>query len=96
MWMRSVATLAGPFSRPRQNSPAPALLMMIRHCLRSNDIACEVSSMVLPGLPAELILWVNNRDAELLGRYWQIRNEKRLEEITTLPERRWTEFPKTF
>ena len=33
--------------------------------LRSNDIACEVSSMVLPGLPAELILWVNNRDAEL-------------------------------
>jgi len=31
-----------------------------------------------------------------LGRYWQIRNEKRLEEITTLPERRWTEFPKTF
>ena len=33
--------------------------------LRSNDIACEVSSMVLPGFPAELILWVNNRDAEL-------------------------------
>jgi hypothetical protein len=33
--------------------------------LRSNNIPCEVSSMVLPGLPADLILWVNTRDAEL-------------------------------
>ena len=33
--------------------------------LRSNGIACEVSSMVIPGLPSDLILWVNNPDAEL-------------------------------
>jgi hypothetical protein len=33
--------------------------------LRSNNIPCEVSSMVIPGLPADLILWVNTRDAEV-------------------------------
>jgi hypothetical protein len=33
--------------------------------LRSNGIPCELSSMLLPGLPADLILWVNNQDAEL-------------------------------
>jgi hypothetical protein len=33
--------------------------------LRSNNIPCEVSSMVLPGLPADLILWVNASDAKL-------------------------------
>lgn len=29
--------------------------------LRSHGIACELSSMVLPGLPADMILWVNTR-----------------------------------
>ena len=33
--------------------------------LRANGIACEQSSMVLPGLPAEVILWVHREDAEL-------------------------------
>jgi hypothetical protein len=33
--------------------------------LRSHGIACELSSMVIPGLPADLILWVHNQDAEL-------------------------------
>jgi hypothetical protein len=33
--------------------------------LRANDIPCELSSMVLPGLPADLILWVHKQDAEL-------------------------------
>jgi hypothetical protein len=33
--------------------------------LRANGIACELSSMVLPGLPAEVILWVPREDAEL-------------------------------
>jgi hypothetical protein len=33
--------------------------------LRSNDIACELSPMPLPGLPADIILWVHNRDAKL-------------------------------
>lgn len=33
--------------------------------LRSNNIPCELSSMVIPGLPTDLILWVHNRDAEL-------------------------------
>jgi hypothetical protein len=33
--------------------------------LRSNGIACELSPMPLPGLPADLILWVSNRDAKL-------------------------------
>jgi hypothetical protein len=33
--------------------------------LRSHGIPCELSSMVLPGLPADMILWVHNRDAEL-------------------------------
>ena len=33
--------------------------------LRSNGIACELSSMPLPGLPADIILWVNTPDAEL-------------------------------
>lgn len=33
--------------------------------LRSNGIACELSTMVLPGLPGELILWTHTKDAEL-------------------------------
>lgn len=33
--------------------------------LRANGIACELSSPVLPGLPAEQELWVNTRDATL-------------------------------
>jgi hypothetical protein len=33
--------------------------------LRSSGIPCEVSSMVMPGLPGELILWTRNKDAEL-------------------------------
>lgn len=33
--------------------------------LRSHGIPCELSSMVLPGLPADMILWVHNEDAEL-------------------------------
>jgi ribosomal protein L40E len=33
--------------------------------LRSHGIACELSSPVLPGLPADMILWVHNRDAGL-------------------------------
>ena len=33
--------------------------------LRSNNIPCELSSMALPGLPADLILWVKNSDAKL-------------------------------
>ena len=33
--------------------------------LRSNGIACELSPMPLPGLPADIILWVRNRDATL-------------------------------
>jgi hypothetical protein len=33
--------------------------------LRSNNIPCEVSSMALPGLPADLILWVKASDAKL-------------------------------
>lgn len=32
--------------------------------LRSNGIPCELSSTVLPGLPADIILWTHNRDAE--------------------------------
>jgi hypothetical protein len=33
--------------------------------LRANGIPCELSSMPLPGLPADLILWVNADDAKL-------------------------------
>ena len=33
--------------------------------LRFNNIACELSLMPLPGLPADIILWVHNADAEL-------------------------------
>jgi hypothetical protein len=33
--------------------------------LRSNGIPCELSSMPLPGLPVDLILWVNVADAKL-------------------------------
>jgi hypothetical protein len=31
--------------------------------LRANGIACELSSTALPGLPADLIVWVNSQDA---------------------------------
>jgi|SRR4051812_29632432 hypothetical protein len=33
--------------------------------LRSNGIPCELSSMPLPGLPADIILWVYTKDAKL-------------------------------
>jgi len=33
--------------------------------LRFNNIACELSPMPLLGLPAGIILWVHNADAEL-------------------------------
>jgi hypothetical protein len=33
--------------------------------LRSSGIACELSPMPLPGLPADIIMWVHNRDAVL-------------------------------
>lgn len=33
--------------------------------LRANGIACEMSSTALPGLPADLIVWVNTEDARL-------------------------------
>ncbi len=33
--------------------------------LRTNGIACELGSMVIPGLPTDLILWVHTGDAEL-------------------------------
>ena len=32
--------------------------------LRANGIACELSSEALPGLPADLIVWVNPEDAK--------------------------------
>ena len=32
--------------------------------LRANGIACEMSSTALPGLPADLIVWVNPQDVE--------------------------------
>lgn len=31
--------------------------------LRSNGIPCELSSTVLPGLPADIIPWTHKRDA---------------------------------
>lgn len=33
--------------------------------LRSSGIPCELSSPPLPGLPADIILWVHNQDAKL-------------------------------
>jgi len=33
--------------------------------LRFNGIACELSPLPLPGLPADIILWVYNQDARL-------------------------------
>ena len=33
--------------------------------LRSNGIPCELSSTPLPGLPADIILWVHTKDAEV-------------------------------
>lgn len=33
--------------------------------LRSNGIPCELSTMVIPGLPAGMILWVHTQDAKL-------------------------------
>ena len=33
--------------------------------LRANGIACELSPPALPGLPSDILLWVNNEDAEL-------------------------------
>ena len=33
--------------------------------LRANGVACELSSMPLPGLPVDIILWVNADDAKL-------------------------------
>jgi hypothetical protein len=31
--------------------------------LRANGIACELGSQTIPGLPANMILWVNRKDA---------------------------------
>ena len=36
---------------------------MVCGLLRANGIACELSSTALPGLPADLIVWVNFEDA---------------------------------
>jgi hypothetical protein len=33
--------------------------------LRANGIPCELSSTALPGLPADLVVWVNAQDAAL-------------------------------
>ncbi|MGZ4789779.1 MAG: DUF302 domain-containing protein [Terriglobales bacterium] len=33
--------------------------------LRANGIACELSPPALPGLPSDILLWVNNQDAKL-------------------------------
>ena len=33
--------------------------------LRTSGIACELNPMPLPGLPADIIVWVHNRDVEL-------------------------------
>jgi hypothetical protein len=32
--------------------------------LRANDIACELGGPTLPGLPSNVILWVNQQDAD--------------------------------
>ena len=32
--------------------------------LRANGIACELGAQTIPGLPANMILWVNRKDAE--------------------------------
>ena len=31
--------------------------------LRANGIACELGGQTIPGLPTNMILWVNGRDA---------------------------------
>jgi hypothetical protein len=33
--------------------------------LRTNGIACEVSSEVIPGVPGEVILWTRTKDAQV-------------------------------
>lgn len=32
--------------------------------LRANGIACELGNTALPGLPADLLIWVNPEDAQ--------------------------------
>lgn len=32
--------------------------------LRANGIACELGAQTIPGLPANMILWVNRKDVE--------------------------------
>jgi len=32
--------------------------------LRANGIACELGAQTIPGLPANMILWVDSKDAE--------------------------------
>lgn len=32
--------------------------------LRANGIACELGGQTIPGLPSNMILWVNRKDAE--------------------------------
>lgn len=33
--------------------------------LRANGIACELGAQTIPGLPANMILWVSRKDAEI-------------------------------
>ena len=33
--------------------------------LRSNGIACEASSQLMPGVPGQVILWTRTQDAQL-------------------------------
>ncbi len=35
--------------------------------LRANGIPCEFTSELLPGLPAEIIVWMRTKDADLAG-----------------------------
>jgi len=42
--------------------------------LRANGIACELSSTALPGLPADLIVWVSPQDA---GPAWALLEDVR-------------------
>jgi len=58
--------------------------------LRSNNIACELSPMPLPGLPSDIILWVHKRDANSHGRYSRTRSARPLRKKMTQPEQAFT------